>query len=266
MPIPAGYRDTLLAPHTHRRVEATWTFTAPCDGTALVLPDGRCDIILRDHMDGACSRRNSHRDVPKPVVTPVLTGPATRAYAITYRAGDRWRGLRLRPGRGAFIWGDTLAHRRDQVLRGDAAGHALPALGDVLAAHDPLAALAEWAHSAPAPADPGTPNLGATLDRLHASGGRLAVADLAQHVGCTPRHLARVFQQRVGIGPKTYGQIVQFHRALRLIRRQGLGLGAASAEAGYADQSHMTRAFRRFGGFAPSRMPLDLALPTLVSA
>ena len=37
---------------------------------------------------------------------------------------------------------------------------------------------------------------------------------------------------------------------------------AAAYEAGYADQSHMTRAFRRFGGFTPANM-VEVTLVTL---
>jgi acetyl esterase/lipase len=48
-------------------------------------------------------------------------------------------------------------------------------------------------------------------------------------------------------------------RAMRLIELHGLPVSEAAAEAGYADQAHMTRAFRQFAGFTPgSRIKVTL--------
>lgn len=49
--------------------------------------------------------------------------------------------------------------------------------------------------------------------------------------------------------------VIQFHRAIRLIRDVGLDPATAALEAGYADQAHMTRVFRKLGGFTPARVP-----------
>jgi len=248
MPLPQSYRETRITPKTSRMVEALWSFVAPHAGHSLVLPDGRCDIILRDTAQGT---------------TAVITGPATRAYRVHFQKGDRWRGVRLRPETGRFVWQDQLAIPVDQVLIGPDAVAALPVLRSALVAPDPMAVLAQALQiprARPAPAA-----LSQTLDAVHTSGGRLSVRHLAARSGWTPRHLTRMFRKYVGLGPKTYGQIVQFHRALRLIKDHQLPLSAAAHEAGYADHPHMTRAFARFGGFSPARLPADLDLPGLGS-
>ena len=86
---------------------------------------------------------------------------------------------------------------------------------------------------------------------------------LACRLNHSPRQLNRGFLKAVGLPAKAYARLVQFHRALGLVQR-GVGLVAAAFEAGYADQAHMTRAMRAYGGFVPSRIPTDLMVPVLL--
>ncbi|WP_396274546.1 AraC family transcriptional regulator [Granulicella aggregans] len=76
-----------------------------------------------------------------------------------------------------------------------------------------------------------------------------AMADIA---GVSRFHLLRGFSRVTGVNPHAY--ILQ--RRVRLARRlvaAGWELGEASIEAGFADQSHMTRAFVRQLGITPAR-------------
>jgi AraC-like DNA-binding protein len=76
-----------------------------------------------------------------------------------------------------------------------------------------------------------------------------AMADIA---GVSRLHLLRSFSRSTGATPHAY--ILQ--RRVRLARRllaKGWEPGEASAEAGFADQSHMTRAFVRQLGITPAR-------------
>lgn len=76
-----------------------------------------------------------------------------------------------------------------------------------------------------------------------------AMADIA---GVSRFHLLRGFSRVTGVTPHAY--ILQ--RRVRLARRlvaAGWELGEASIEAGFADQSHMTRAFVRQLGITPAR-------------
>lgn len=247
--IPIGFRETIVTPKTSRNVEAFWSFVAAKPGRSLVLPDGRCDVIFRHSL----SRPNSQ--------IPIVTGPATRAYMVQYEAGDSWFGMRLRPNHGASIWGDHISIVADTVLRGDKAARMLhglqPLVGSQIEACDLSGLLALGAQTK------SDERLEYALDCLHASGGRLSVAQLAEMVGCTPRHLNRIFRNNIGLGTKSYSQLVQFHRALKLIQHQHLSASAAAYEGGYSDHAHLSRAFRRFGGFTPSTIPRELSTPTL---
>jgi AraC-like DNA-binding protein len=215
----------------------------------VILPDGRCDIILLGHINSAEPQ------------TPIITGPATTAYTVTYDAGDCWTGIRLRPGNARALWQHRIAEAENAVLFGPDAVDLLPHLlkpDQSALALDAIDTLLR--NKIPSPS---YDILHRALDAVHASGGRLSIASLARLAGCTARHLNRVFRTQVGLGTKTYAQLVQFHRTLRLIQKEELPLSSAAAEGGYADHAHLTRAFRRFGGFTPSALPAELAVPSL---
>ncbi len=85
----------------------------------------------------------------------------------------------------------------------------------------------------------------------HVAGG-VDSATLERASGLSRFALARHFRACLGTSPHRY--LVQ--RRLDLVRRlvaEGMGLAAAAVEAGFADQSHMTRHFRRSYGIAPGR-------------
>lgn len=228
-----------------------WSFTARPSGSAVVLPEGRCDIIVRNHSS-----------TPRQI-TPIITGPATQPYRVDYDTGDQWFGIRLRPEHGAALWQGRLGNAPDNVLRGGEALDHLPALA-VLSGSDPtLDALAHLVHAQLWPDV--DPRLTRTIDILHASGGRLRIEALAEYVACTTRHLNRLFRRNVGLSAKTYAQLIQFHRTLKLITRGNVPITVAAFEGGYSDQAHMARTFRRFGGFPPSGIPADLSLPAIPS-
>ena len=99
------------------------------------------------------------------------------------------------------------------------------------------------------------------LTFIRIAGGRTSIADLAVSVKLSERQLNRLFLAHVGLPPKTYASIIQFHRALRLLKDHGLKASEVAYEAGYSDQSHMIRRFQRFGGFSPVAIPRDISLP-----
>jgi len=228
-----------------------WSFAARTSGSAVVLPDGRSDIIVRNHASTPDE------------ITPIITGPATQPYRVDYDTGDQWFGIRLRPEHGAALWKINLGHAPDSVLKGPQAMGRLPSLASLNGAALTLDALANII-SAQTWSDV-DPRLTRAIDILHASGGRLRIEALAKFVACTARHLNRLFRRNVGLSAKTYAQLIQFHRTLKLITHGNVPIIAAAFEGGYSDHAHMTRTFRRFGGFTPSGIPKDLSLPNIPS-
>lgn len=194
---------------------------------------------------------------------PIVTGPATQPYTVNYTAGDTWLGIRFRPQNAAVLWQRRIESAADTVLRGEDALTLVPELGDVrdgVVTMDNL--LQSLERQAPCPAES---RLSHALDVLHVSGGRIRIDKLAQLVGCTTRQLNREFNKNIGLSTKTYTQLVKFHRTLKLVHAERLSISDAAFEGGYSDHAHLTRTFQRFGGFSPSKIPQNLALPTLLS-
>ena len=182
---------------------------------------------------------------------------------MEYDVGDSWLGMRLRPSSSAALWQSNIVNAANNVLRGPQALTLLPELAALN--HSSLTQTnLEQALEMIRPRNV-DPRLTRTLDAIHLSGGRMRIDKLAQFSGCSARHLNRVFQCNVGLTTKTYAQLVQFHRALKLIRHEHLPITDAAFEGGYADHAHLTRAFRRYGGFIPSEIPENLSLPILPS-
>lgn len=97
------------------------------------------------------------------------------------------------------------------------------------------------------------PPVGLALRHLSATPERpFTLAELAALSGVSRFQLLRGFAQAVGVTPHAY----LMQQRVRLARRL-LGAGRrpaeAAAEAGFADQSHLTRAFRRQLGITPAR-------------
>jgi AraC family transcriptional regulator len=99
-------------------------------------------------------------------------------------------------------------------------------------------------------------------DRVHAEFREpIRVRDLATDAGIHPVHLARVFraQERQSLGG--YVQRLRIRAACELLRSQDTPLAMVAAECGFADQSHLTRTFRRIVGATPARFRRALRPP-----
>jgi len=83
------------------------------------------------------------------------------------------------------------------------------------------------------------------------AGGSVPIADLVRGAGCSHRHLVAQFREQVGATPKTAARLLRYRRAVGLLARGDLRPAQVAAVCGYADQSHLTREYRRFSGTTP---------------
>ena len=98
-------------------------------------------------------------------------------------------------------------------------------------------------------ADPVRSELSWAWQRLHRNPSQ-RVADLAEEIGWSRRHLAATFTAEYGVGPKQVARLVRFQRA-RALLATGRSIGSVAAETGFADQAHLTRDFRDLAGCTP---------------
>jgi AraC-like DNA-binding protein len=87
---------------------------------------------------------------------------------------------------------------------------------------------------------------------LDAHGGELPVPAVAARVGVGERQLERLFDERVGYGPKVFARVVRMRRATQAIEQGTIASWASLASAcGYTDQAHLIREFRALTGLTP---------------
>jgi AraC-like DNA-binding protein len=92
-----------------------------------------------------------------------------------------------------------------------------------------------------------------TVARVDATHGSLRVADLHKELDVSRKHLAVSFARYVGISAKSYAQIQRFLWTLEQLRNSSdVEWSRLAAEAGYSDQSHLVRDFRRVGAASPT--------------
>ncbi len=245
------YRE--VAPDTRLRslVASVWAFPRT-DTVHRVLPDGCMDIVV---VGGRA----------------MLVGSMSSAICIPPQ-DEATLGVRLRPGEAerlfpgiageitdrdaalAELWGDEGRRLEDALLtileRATAARHAAHViLGAALPTVE--AALATRLAAQGEATDVRTRSATALLGEGH------SVAAVAEHVGLSERQLARRFQQRVGLTPKTFARVRRLQRAALLLK-SGAPISVVAAEAGYADQPHFTREASELAGVSPVGLASEL--------
>jgi AraC-like DNA-binding protein len=78
----------------------------------------------------------------------------------------------------------------------------------------------------------------------------LTAGDLAAAAGCSRYAAYRAFVAAFGLAPSDYQRQLRIRLARRLLAG-GCAPAVAAAEAGFADQAHLTRWFRRYYGVTP---------------
>lgn len=81
---------------------------------------------------------------------------------------------------------------------------------------------------------------------------------LARFAGLSAFHLCRVFRQATGMTPHAYQTQARVWRAKTLLRT-GLPITQVATQAGFYDQAHFTRHFKRIMGLTPGRYATDTA-------
>lgn len=191
-------------------------------------------------------------------------GPGTRVLRKFIRGGHRAILARLRPGtyeaalgvpateligrpiRLEDLWGSARTQRLREQLAGESDTRAAIMLLERAISERALRTTVVGA----------TPRfLRAALEGLQVSG----VTTVARELGISERHLRRVLQQALGVGPKTYARLKRFARALHAAQSgRAINWSAVAADAGYYDQAHLIADFRSIAGSTPQMLLAEL--------
>lgn len=78
----------------------------------------------------------------------------------------------------------------------------------------------------------------------------IRLPDLAGRLGCSQFHLIRLFRVHKGLSPHAFLLQIRLEHARHLLEK-GEPIAKTAADAGFADQSHLTRAFKARFGITP---------------
>lgn len=81
-----------------------------------------------------------------------------------------------------------------------------------------------------------------------------SMRDLSEMAGVHPVYLARAFRGSFGCSIGGYVRKLQVGRAALMLQNSELSLASIAIEAGFADQSHMTRVVRSHTGLTPGEL------------
>src|SRR5262245_34454434 len=94
------------------------------------------------------------------------------------------------------------------------------------------------------------PLVSAAVSRIEEAHAMVRIDELARRVGLSQSALERRFRRVVGASPKKFASIVRLRHVLRL-RAKGADFTSIAHAAGYCDQPHFIKDFKRFSGLAP---------------
>ena len=222
-------------------VEGYWTFEVEMPPVKLrVIPDGRIDLIFdltsRESFVAGPNLKPFDVEHLRPVhlLGATLSPEAAGAFlgAEIGSRGTGWRPLVSAIGPLAFELSDRIA-----AARGDKAK--IAALETILLAR----------------IGGGDRRVSRALAEIKHRRGRIDVATLGRSSGASQRNLARLFDQWVGMSPKTFARIARVQEALRRMdENPAPSLKHLAADLGLSDQAHMSREVKKITGSQPNAL------------
>jgi AraC-like DNA-binding protein len=192
-----------------------------------------------------------------------VRGPRTVPAVDTLAPGATVIGVRFRPGAAEPVLGLPAGELRDLTVgAADVWGPMAATLGERVATATPDGALQSLEAEIARRLDRATapdPVVAATVDRLMPWRGS-GVSELPRALAISERQLRRRCHAALGVGPKALQRLLRFQGFLALVQRSLATTGAPptdnlarlAADAGYADQAHLSRECVRLMGISPT--------------
>jgi AraC-like DNA-binding protein len=256
-----------------RFIEHYWFVTeAPGEHVDLrvdVFVDGRADLIFNF---GAAYERHVHGGATREIAASNLDAQRVEPIRIVQRGAVRTTGVRFRlGGLGPLVRSPLRAITGACVPPEEVFGDEAHALEDALRTSTDLdegARLLDAFFRRRLEMEPAYESFERALRELEESGGNATVEQISAAAAASSRTVERLFARYLGIAPKVLGRVLRFQGALKaLMRDPGVPLAAVAAAAGYFDQAHFVKDFRRmsggvprgYRGYFPPESPADFA-------
>ena len=249
-----NYQEHAVPGSLRTHVAAVWRLAdeAPAGTVQTIYPDGHCELIVHFGAPPDCwdERTGWHAQA-----RTLFAGQRLSAVRLRSSAALDCLGLRLQPEASGLAGADTLRNSRERIV--DLAG-VDPALSAALASAarsfvdgdaSPLwRLLGERIRAVPLDA-----TVAAAVAELRDTGGQQRIERLRRN-GLSLRSLQTRFRRAVGLTPKEFGRVMRLQATLRALDSGDASLSDVAADAGFADQAHVTRELRRVTGLAPARL------------
>jgi len=217
------------------------------------LPNGLIELVLQFGPTFAFMKGETREHCTATCLTglqtspTIIESPASRVCVL---------GVRLRPAGAYAVLGTPLHKTSERIvdledLIGDAASDIAERCSVARDGEARVRCAARWIAEriARSPGiDARVAWAAACIDGSH---GAASIRQLEHHTGLSKKRFVAAFREQIGLAPKRYGRVVRFRRALGLIHSGGSSLTEVAVTAGYHDQAHMNRDFRRLGGLTP---------------
>lgn len=250
-----------------RAVSFVWDFqgrvTAPRER---VFPNGGVELLLQ--LD------DRYRDIRpvdgETVLTPAtcVTGVHTGSFVIEAPPRPcRVIGVRLRPPAAWAVLGHPLSELSNRttdlgLLLGRDADELAERCHELGTGPERVRRVVAWLAArlstdrAVRAIDPAVRHVTESISR---TAGRDPIGPMREETGLSAARLADRFREQVGVTPKRYARIQRFQRTLRMLAEPDCRAGGCAepslaevaVSAGYYDQPHMNREFRRMAGLTP---------------
>ena len=237
--LPAGYFEWRAPAGLRDAVACVWAqvTTTAAGRPSLVLPDG-CSDLIWEQGRGA-----------------YVAGPDTGPMPADLPSGAVVVGVRFRPSAGGPALGLPLSELLDQ--RVDLADLKPAAARDMPGSLAPDVAAARALGIAAGLITEGPPDPAVSRAARLLRDPAVRAEEVAADIGLSPRQLRRRCQAAVGYGPKTLQRVLRFRRFVSQVDAASparLDLAAVAADAGYADQAHLTRECAELSGLTPAAL------------
>lgn len=257
----ADFEFYSMAPREELRpfVEAIWGVRGAGDfGTEAVLPNGSIELMVNfGPVQGVVARgadplRQSFRDA-------WLAGIHDRRLVHSSRHGVDHISVRFRPGGAHAFFDIGMDEAANDVIElelliGREAIHLRDRLGELPTDEARGDLFQEWllrrrrVHS-------GFVTVSRAIAMLRDRPARASVAAVCDGLGISNKHLIAQFRRIVGLPPKVLARVLRFQGVVDACQTRGMVDWADLAhDAGYADQSHLIREFRRFACMTPGEL------------
>jgi AraC-like DNA-binding protein len=244
------FREAAPSPDLAHLVRSHWEFS---------VREGAGGPLTHDVFPDGCVSISYGRNPAFPGARLSVLGPRVQVFTVPVWGGHCFRGIRLAPSATSAVLGREPGTLRDRVpdlteIAPDLATYLL----DTLANASTFEATAEAFESAlralGPPVDRIDPIAARAASIIIEAGGDVPISQVAAAVGLGQRQLERRFRAAVGLTPKEFARVRRIRAAARLlVTSESATWADRAAEAGFADQAHMTRQFGSTAGASPKR-------------